>query len=458
MESKRSKLLVVEDDPGLQRQLKWALDSFEVICVGTREEALAEVRRHSPPIVLQDLGLPPDADGVEEGFKTIAEIQSLAPQTKIIVITGREGREHALRAISVGAFDFCQKPIDTPMLALVVGRALRIYELESEVQRLSAARPITALEGVVGASPSMLKACRMIERLAPTDATVLLLGESGTGKERLARALHMLSPRAAKPMIAINCAAIPENLLESELFGYERGAFTGAVKRTIGKVESADGGTLFLDEIGDMPMPLQAKMLRFLQERVIERVGGREVISVDVRIVAATHRNLEAAIQQGTMRSDLFYRISEVSVRIPPLRERESDAVLIANHLLRQAARRNGRNALKFAPEAVTAIERHPWPGNVRELENRINAASIMTEGAVVGSADLGLQAAVAHDSLESLTLAEARLRAESRAVSRALAVAGGNLPKAAELLGVTPAVLAELMKQHVVAPADIDS
>ncbi len=458
MESKRSKLLVVEDDPGLQRQLKWALDSFEVICVGTREEALAEVRRHSPRIVLQDLGLPPDADGVEEGFKTIAEIQSLAPQTKIIVITGREGREHALRAISVGAFDFCQKPIDTPMLALVVGRALRIHELESEVQRLSAARPITALEGVVGASPSMLKACRMIERLAPTDATVLLLGESGTGKERLARALHMLSPRAAKPMIAINCAAIPENLLESELFGYERGAFTGAVKRTIGKVESADGGTLFLDEIGDMPMALQAKMLRFLQERVIERVGGREVIAVDVRIVAATHRNLEAAIQQGMMRSDLFYRISEVSVRIPPLRERESDAVLIANHLLRQAARRNGRNALKFAPEAMTAIERYPWPGNVRELENRINAASIMTEGAVVGSADLGLQAAVAHDSPESLTLAEARLRAESRAVSRALAVAGGNLAKAAELLGVTPTVLAELMKQHAVAAADVDS
>jgi two-component system, NtrC family, response regulator len=457
MESTRSKVLVVEDDLGLQRQLKWALDSFEVISAGTREEAIAELRRHSPAIVLQDLGLPPDADGVEEGFRTIAEIQSLAPQTKIIVITGREGREHALRAISSGAFDFCQKPIDTAMLALVVGRALRIHELESEVQRLSAARPVTALEGVVAASASMLKACRMIERLAPTDATVLLLGESGTGKERLARAVHMLSPRAAKPMIAINCAAIPENLLESELFGYERGAFTGAVKRTLGKVESADGGTLFLDEIGDMPMALQAKMLRFLQERVIERVGGREVIAVDVRIVAATHRDLELAIQQGTMRSDLFYRISEISVRIPPLRERESDAVLIANHLLRKAATRNGRSALKFAPDAIAAIERHAWPGNVRELENRINAASIMTDGTTVSSADLGLQA-TAPDASEPLDLAEVRMRAESRAVSRALAIAAGNTSKAAELLGVTPAALAELMKRHVLTAADVAS
>jgi two-component system, NtrC family, response regulator len=454
MESKRSKLLVVEDDLGLQRQLKWALDSFEVVCVGTREEAIGAVRRHSPSIVLQDLGLPPDADGVEEGFACIKELQEIAPQTKIIVITGREGREHALRAISMGAFDFCQKPIDTPMLALVVGRAQRIYELEAEVRRLSEARPVTALEGVVASSGPMVKACRMIERLAPTDATVLLLGESGTGKERLARALHMLSPRAAKPMVAINCAAIPENLLESELFGYERGAFTGAVKRTLGKIESADGGTLFLDEIGDMPMALQAKMLRFLQERVIERVGGREVIPVDVRIVAATHRDLEAAIQQGTMRADLFYRISEISVKIPPLRERESDAVLIANYLLRKAAKRNGRSALKFSPEAVTAIERYPWPGNVRELENRVNAASIMTEGAVVSSADLGLKP-VEPDESDPLTLREVRFRAESRAVSRALAIAGGNISKAAEILGITRPTLYDLMQRNIVTPAE---
>jgi two-component system, NtrC family, response regulator len=393
MESKRSKLLVVEDDPGLQRQLKWALDSFDVTCVGTRAQAIAELRRAPHPIVLQDLGLPPDADGVEEGFKAITEIQGIDPHAKIIVITGREGREHALRAISMGAFDFCQKPVDAPMLAMIVGRALRIYELEAEVRRLSESRPVSALDGVIAASASMLKACRMIERLAPTDATVLLLGESGTGKERLAQALHMLSPRAAKPMVAINCAAIPENLLESELFGYERGAFTGAVKRTIGKIEGAHGGTLFLDEIGDMPMTLQAKMLRFLQERVIERVGGRELIAVDVRIVAATHRNLEEAIQQGSMRADVFYRISEISVRIPPLRERDSDAVLIANHLLRRAAERNGRNSLTLSPDAVAAIGRYPWPGNVRELENRINAASIMTEGNLVSSADLGLAA-----------------------------------------------------------------
>jgi two-component system, NtrC family, response regulator len=360
-----------------------------------------------------------------------------------------------LRAISMGAFDFCQKPVDAQMLALIVGRALRIYELEAEVQRLSEeTRPLTAVEGVVAASASMVKACRLIERLAPTDATVLLLGESGTGKERLARALHSLSPRATKPMVAINCAAIPENLLESELFGYERGAFTGAVKRTIGKIEGADGGTLFLDEIGDMPMPLQAKMLRFLQERVIERVGGREVIAVDVRIVAATHRDLEASIQQGTMRADLFYRISEISVRIPPLRERESDVILIANFLLRRAVKRNGRSALKFSPEAVAAMEQYAWPGNVRELENRVNSAAIMTDGQIVGSADLGLQP-TALDESDSLNLREVRLRAESRAVSRALAIAGGNISKAAELLGVTRPTLYDLMQRNIVTPPD---
>ena len=449
MSSTRTRLLVVEDDLGLQRQLKWALDAFEVDCASTRAEALSAMRRFEPAIVLQDLGLPPDPDGVEEGFASIGEILRLAPRTKIIVVTGREGREHALRAIRLGACDFCQKPVDTQLLSLIVDRARRIHELEAENQRLAEAGS-SALDGVIAASESMVKVCRLIQKLAPTQATVLLLGESGTGKERLAQALHGLSERASKPLVAINCAAIPETLLESELFGYERGAFTGAVKRTIGKIETADGGTLFLDEIGDMPLALQTKMLRFLQERAIERIGGRELIQVDVRIIAATHRDLQAAIAERTFREDLFYRISEVAVTIPPLRERGSDPVLIASYLLQQACRRNDRPLLKLSPDAVSAIEKHPWPGNVRELQNRMNSAAIMAEGKLVTAADLNLQPAVGPDEAEILPLREVRQRAEAAAVQRALAITAGNVSKAAELLGVTRPTLYDLMERTI--------
>jgi two-component system NtrC family response regulator len=447
MSSKRTRLLVVEDDPGLQRQLKWALDQYEVDCASTRAEAMSAVKRFEPAIVLQDLGLPPDPDGVEEGFATITDILRLAPRTKIIVVTGREGREHALRAIRLGAYDFCQKPVDPQMLSLIVDRAYRIFELESENQRLAEAHSSEALAGVIAASEPMVKVCRLIQKLAPTQATVLLLGESGTGKERLAQALHGLSDRAGKPMVAINCAAIPETLLESELFGYERGAFTGAVKRAIGKIETADGGTLFLDEIGDMPLALQAKLLRFLQERAIERVGGRELIQVDVRIIAATNRDLKKAIEEKTFREDLFYRISEVAVAIPALRERGSDAVLIANYLLQQACKKNGKPLLKLSPDAIAAIEQHPWPGNVRELENRVNAAAIMAEGKVVTAADLNLEPPAASEA-DILPLREVRQRAETAAVQRALAITGGNISKAAELLGVTRPTLYDLMQR----------
>ncbi|NNM60898.1 MAG: PEP-CTERM-box response regulator transcription factor [Steroidobacteraceae bacterium] len=445
MPSLRTKLLVVEDDPGLQRQLKWALDAFEVVCASTREEAVAAVRREEPPVVLQDLGLPPDPNGVEEGFATIGEILRLAPQTKIIVVTGREGREHALRAIGLGAYDFCQKPVDTPMLSLIIDRAQRIHALEAELRQLATGGAGSPLDGVIAASEPMLKVFRMVRKLAPTQATVLVLGESGTGKERLARALHSLSTRANKPMVAINCAAIPENLLESELFGYERGAFTGAVKQTLGKIEVADGGTLFLDEIGDMPLPLQAKLLRFVQERVIERVGGRELIPVDVRIVAATNRDLQKAIEEKLFREDLYYRISEVAVTIPPLRERGSDAVLIANYLLQQACKRHGRALPTLGPDAIAAIESYRWPGNVRELENRINAAAIMVEGKRVSAADLSLQP-VADAEMPPFSLREVRQRAEAEAIQRALTICGGNVSKAAELLGVTRPTLYDLI------------
>ena len=446
----KPKLLIVEDDPGLQRQLKWALDAFEVECAASREEAVTCARRLEPPIVLQDLGLPPDPDGVEEGFATLTALLHLSPATKIIVVTGREGQEHALRAIRLGAYDFCQKPVDLQVLTLIIDRARRIHALEAENRRLAESRSANALDGVIAASEPMTKVCYRVQKLAPTQATVLLLGESGTGKERLAQALHGLSDRAAQPMVAINCAAIPENLLESELFGYERGAFTGAVKQTRGKIEMADGGTLFLDEIGDMPLSLQAKLLRFLQERVIERVGGRELIQVDVRVIAATHRDLKAAIAEKTFRDDLFYRISEVAVNIPPLRERGADAVLIANYLLLEACKRHGKAQLKLAPDALSAIERYAWPGNVRELGNRVNAAAIMAEGAMITAADLALEPAAGDAAM--LSLREVRQRAESAAVERALALAGGNISKAAELLGVTRPTLYDLMERISIA------
>jgi two-component system, NtrC family, response regulator len=455
MSSKRTRVLVVEDDPGLQHQLKWALDAFEVDCAATRAEAVAAARRVEPALVLQDLGLPPDPNGVEEGFATMGELLRIAPRCKIIVVTGREGREHALRAIRMGAYDFCQKPVDTQMLAVVLDRARRIHDLEAENLRLAQGQSAHALEGIIGTSEPMVMVCRIIRKLAPTRATVLLLGESGTGKERFARALHALSERASGPLVTINCAAIPENLLESELFGYERGAFTGAARQTTGKIERADGGTLFLDEIGDMPLALQAKLLRFLQERVIERVGGRETIAVDVRIIAATHHDLPAAIARGAFREDLFYRVSEVSVAIPPLRERGSDAVLIANYLLQQACRRNGRPMLKLAPDAVAAIEQHAWPGNVRELENRVSTAAIMVDGGFVGAADLLLGQPAPCAETAVLTLREVRQRADAAAVQRALAIAGGNISRAAELLGVARPTLYDLMARSSGGPVE---
>ncbi len=445
------RLLIVEDDPGLQRQLKWAFtDDHEVQFASSREEALVAALRFRPQVVLQDLGLPPDAEGVEEGFACIGALHEMLPASKIVVMTGREGREHALRAIREGAFDFCQKPTDPDVLRVIIARAARIHELELENERLRVASDSAALPGVIATSQAMVRVTSMIRKLAPTQATVLLLGESGTGKERLAAALHQLSNRADKPMVALNCAAIPENLLESELFGYERGAFTGAVKQTIGKIEGANGGTLFLDEIGDMPMNLQAKMLRFLQERVIERLGGRTTIPVDVRIVAATNVDLDAAVRNGTFREDLMYRICEVAVAIPPLRDRSGDVLVIAQVFLRTAGERHGRGKLRFAPSASRALQQHKWPGNVRELENRVNRAVILAEGDLVTATDLGLEepAEAADDTPPFLNLREVRTRAESEAVRRALTLADGNVSRAAELLGVSRPTLYDLMER----------
>ncbi|MEM7432271.1 MAG: PEP-CTERM-box response regulator transcription factor [Pseudomonadota bacterium] len=447
MTDKTRRLLIVEDDPGLLNQLKWCFEGYDVFTATDRSSAIAELRRHEPQVVLQDLGLPPQPEGVEEGLATLSETLKLASATKVIVVTGNGDQENALTAISQGAYDFYEKPVDTDTLKLLVDRAFNIADLESENRRLQNQVSDSPLDGIVAASEGMLAVCRMIEKVAPTDVTALLLGESGTGKELLARALHRLSPRADKNFVAINCAAIPENLLESELFGHEKGAFTGAHKQNLGKVELANGGTLFLDEIGDMPMALQAKMLRFLQERVIERVGGREEISVDVRVVCATNQNPESLISEGAFREDLYYRVSEITVNIPPYRDREEGRLILARTLLQKYNQQQGRSLNGFSDDAVAAIEAYSWPGNVRELENKIKGAVIMADGKLVSADDLGLSGDDAEQ--ETLNLREVRQHAESKAIRIALTKSYGNISKAAELLGVTRPTLYDLLNKY---------
>ncbi len=445
-EKSKPKLLVVEDDPGLQSQLRWCFDQYDVLIAGDRESALEQIKRHSPPVVTLDLGLPPDADGSREGFAALGQILAMAPDTKIIVVTGNNERDNAVRAVGMGAYDFYYKPIDAAILGIIVNRVQRVHELETENRRLSRNRLETPLAGVQANSPEMLKVCRMIEKVAPSDASVLLLGDSGTGKELLGRSLHTLSPRAGERFCAINCAAIPENLLESELFGYEKGAFTGAGKQTPGKIEHADGGTLFLDEIGDLPMALQAKMLRFLEQRVVERIGGREEIPVNVRVVCATHQDLPAKIQDGTFREDLYYRISEVTVNIPPLRTRSGDVLLLARSFLEQYCSQENRRRLSFGPSALAALEGHSWPGNVRELKNRITRAVIMAEGKQITAKDLELE--VPGQEGTSFSLREVREQAERQAITRALGHTGGKISDAADLLGISRPTLYDLIRK----------
>ncbi len=444
----RGKLLVVEDDPGLQSQLRWCFDDYEVFVADNRESALAQLRRHEPPVVTLDMGLPPDPGGTSEGLAILEQILAMAPDTKVIVVTGNDDRASAVKAIGLGAYDFYLKPIEAEILGLIVSRAFRVNELEMENRRLSETGN-SPLRGVIATSPQMLKICRTVEKVAPTGATTLLLGESGTGKEVLARAIHELSPRAAKGFVAINCAAIPENLLESELFGYEKGAFTGAAKQTVGKIECANEGTLFLDEIGDLPMPLQAKLLRFLQERVIERLGGRKEIPVDVRVVCATHQDLATMIQEGRFREDLYYRLAEITVQIPAVREREGDAILLARAFFGRFVKELGRNGLRgFSKDALLAIENYRWPGNVREMENKIKRAVIMVEGNQITPEELEISDDDS-DDLIPFNLRHVREQAERRAVSRALQHSGDNVAQAAELLGVSRPTLYDLVNKY---------
>jgi two-component system NtrC family response regulator len=438
-------LLVVEDDLALQKQIKWSLDGYESVLANDRESAMAQLRRHGSPVVTMDLGLPPDADSVSEGFKLLEQILAAAPDTKVIVLTGQNGQANALKAVAMGAYDFLAKPFEPEVLNLCVERAFRMHELQAENKRLQALQASDAIAGLITRDPQMLRVCRTIEKVANTNASVMLLGESGTGKEVLARGLHQQSNRSNGSFVAINCAAIPENLLESELFGYEKGAFTGAAKTTPGKIETAHGGTLMLDDIGDMPMPLQAKLLRFLQERVVERVGGRQGIAVDVRVVCATHQNLAQCIKDGRFREDLYYRLAEIVVEIPPLRQRVGDAALLAHAFARRFAQEHGRS-LTLADDALRAIEAHPWPGNIRELENRIKRATIMADGSQITALDVGFTDADGVDDDRSLDLRVIREAAEQRAVLAALARTDGTVAKAAELLGVSRPTLYDLM------------
>lgn len=440
-------ILVVDDDLGIQKQLKWSFTDYDVVFADDRTSAIAQLRRHEPKVVTLDLGLPPDPANASEGLKTLEEIIALAPRTKVIVVTGNNDKENALRAIDLGAYDFYQKPIDSDTIKLLVNRALNLANLEHENRVLAKARP--GMGRIIGNSDAIQGVVRRAEKIAGTDISTLLLGESGTGKEVFARSIHEHSPRKDKPFVAINCASIPENLLESELFGYEKGAFTGANKTTLGKIETAQGGTLFLDEIGDMPIGLQAKMLRFLQERVIERVGGRSEIPVDIRVICATHRDLQNMVSEETFREDLYYRIGEIPIFIPPLRDRDQDIILLARTFLNQYREEFNAKAKTFSDGAIAAMLAHKWPGNIREMQNKLKSAVIMAEGTVVQAEDLGLMPVSGSAEPETLNLREVREMAESRAIRRAYQSADKNMSKTAELLGVTRPTLYSLIDKY---------
>ncbi|MEI6893680.1 MAG: PEP-CTERM-box response regulator transcription factor [Colwellia sp.] len=444
------KLLIVDDDIGVQKQLKWSLADYEVILADNRESTIAAVRRHEPQVVTLDLGLPPDEANASEGLAALKKILEIAPQTKVIVITGNDDRKNALKAIEIGAYDFYQKPVDADIINVIVSRAFSLAKIETDNRSMKSV--VGCDIGLIGSSEKIDKLRLMVQRIAPTEITTLILGESGTGKEVTAKAIHKVSDRRDKPFIAINCASIPENLLESELFGFEKGAFTGAHKTTLGKIECAQGGTLFLDEIGDMPYHLQAKLLRFLQEKIIERLGGRKEIAVDVRIICATNQDLEHMVADKTFREDLFYRITEITLNIPPLRDREEDVLILANFFLRQYAAEYKRNAKFFADDALYALQNHKWPGNIRELQNKVKSSVIMSTSNQVTAFDLGFYDKENAEYELSLNLRAVREQAETLAIQKAYALTEGNMSKTSALLGITRPTLYSLIDKYNIA------
>jgi two-component system, NtrC family, response regulator len=445
--SEKPRLLVVEDDEDLATQMKWALaQDYEVFLASERAAAITALKEHETSVVTLDLGLPPAPGGVEEGFRTLVEILEAEPSAKVIIITGRDEREHALRAVAQGAYDFFSKPIRIEELAVVLRRAFHLYHLEQENRMLRQAGGAEAFEGMLGTSPRMQEVFTKIRKVATTDAPVLLMGESGTGKELAARAIHRLGYRSRGPFVPINCGAIPENLLESELFGHEKGAFTGAHIQRKGRIEMAQGGTLFLDEVGELSPMLQVKLLRYLQEQRIERVGGREEIIIDARVMAATNMDLQAAMEDGRFRQDLYYRLGVVVIGLPPLRDRQGDVPLLARVLLDRFAVESRKKVRGFASQAMRAMENYGWPGNVRELENRIRRAVIMTEGGRITPEDLEFVSAAPRR--EGMTLREAREAAEKEMILQAMARTRGHLSQAAADLGISRPTLYELMQK----------
>ncbi|NLC70071.1 MAG: PEP-CTERM-box response regulator transcription factor [Desulfuromonadaceae bacterium] len=451
-------LLIVDDKEEIQKQLKWGLSKeYKVFAADSVARALELFREHEPKVMTLDLGLPPDEDGSTEGFRCLEEVMRLAPWTKVIVLTGHEERENALKAIRMGAYDYYTKPVNLDELRIILNRAFHLAVIEEENRQLHSALSAEGkeMQGIFGHSPSMLEIFKTIRKVSSSDVPVLILGESGTGKEMVAAAIHGNSPRRSAPFIPINCSAIPETLLESELFGHEKGAFTGAYGRVQGKFESAQGGTLFLDEIGEMPLSLQVKVLRFIQEKVIQRVGGRENIEVDARIISATNTNIKEAIKDGKFREDLFYRIGVIIIELPPLRERGNDIIFLANLFLRRFGEMHNKRARRFSAAALRQLEAHSWPGNVRELENRVKRAVIMAETSIIEPADLdfaGQDRSAANNSEKppsTLTLREARDRLDKEMILAALEQHQGNILKASELLGVSRPTLYDLMKKH---------
>ncbi len=446
----KPKLLLVDDDEDIRAQMRWALEAeYQVLQAGDRAGALAAFTEHRPAVCLLDLGLPPRPAEPTEGLSVLAALLEAEPAVKVIIISGQGEKQNALQAIGAGAYDFLSKPVEVEELRIILKRAFHVARLEAEYRRLQQQRQAADFEDMLGTSPGMQQVFQIIRKVAPSDAPVLLLGESGTGKEMAGRAIHQRSLRKDGPFIAINCGAIPENLLESELFGHEKGAFTGAHTARPGRFELAHGGTLFLDEIGELPLSLQVKLLRFLQESCVERVGGRKAISVDARVIAATNSDLKAALAAGTFREDLYYRLAVVVLRIPPLRERDGDILLLARAFLERFAAQHHREGLVFDERALRALQEHPWPGNVRELENRIKRAVIMAEGRVIRPADLELATDRRADESPALpNLRQARENLERDLVTRALRRHGGRIAPAAAELGISRPTLYELIEK----------
>ncbi len=448
----KKKLLIIEDENSVAKQLRWGLDKdYDITAVSDADQARPLLASGVFPVATLDLGLPPYPDTPRRGFELLEEISSMAPHTRVIVITGNAEEENAIKAIALGAADFCAKPIDLKLLKIILSRTFRISELEEANRRLQQqAIQSGSLGGMLGVSPVMEDMFKRIKHISKTDYPVLITGNTGTGKEMAACAVHNLSQRAEKPLVIINCGAIPDNLLESELFGHEKGAFTGAAGRKIGKFEQADQGTIFLDEIGELPLLLQVKILRFLQESTIERLGGTKTITLNARIIAATNMNLEKAVKQGTFRDDLYYRLNVVPLRIPDLNERSEDILLLAHSFLQEETRNLQREQTSFSPAAIAALTAHDWPGNIRELQNRIRRALGTTMDRVITPVDLGFEKIPLKQEAQKLaTLKEAREAAEIKAVRRALAFSGNNISQAAKLLEISRPTLHDLLKKQ---------